>query len=100
MPAYVFAFLIGVVTGLRSMTAPVAVSWAARLGWLHLEDTPLAFFGFAAIPYLFTVFALGELIVDKLPKTPSRKAPAPFATRIVVGALCAGRRSVRRTVSG
>jgi len=69
------------------MTAPAAVSWAARLGWLHVENTPLAFLGFAATPYIFTVLAIGELIVDKLPKTPSRKAPGPFAGRIVTGAL-------------
>ena len=69
------------------MTAPAAVSWAARLGWLHLENTPLAFLGFAYTPYILTVFALGELIADKLPKTPSRKAPGPFIARIVTGAL-------------
>jgi uncharacterized membrane protein len=34
------------------------------------------------------VLAVGELINDKLPKTPSRKAPVPFIARIVVGALC------------
>ena len=88
MPAYVLAFLIGVITGLRSMTAPAAVSWAARLGWIQLENTPLAFFGFAATPYIFTLCAIGELIADKLPKTPSRKAPGPFAARVLVGALC------------
>ena len=75
MSTYVLAFLIGVASGLRSMTAPAAVSWAARLGWLHLEDTWLAFFGFAATPYILSVLAIGELIADKLPKTPSRKAP-------------------------
>src|SRR5262252_1164872 len=87
MPPYLLAFLIGVVAGLRSMTAPAAVSWAARLGWLHLENTPLAFLGFKAAPYIVTVFAIGELINDKLPKTPSRKSPVPFAARIVTGAL-------------
>jgi uncharacterized membrane protein len=70
------------------MTAPAAVSWAARLGWLHLENTPLAFMGYAATPYIFSLLAIGELINDKLPKTPSRKAPVPFAARIVVGVLC------------
>jgi uncharacterized membrane protein len=84
----VLAFLIGVVAGLRSMTAPAAVSWAARLGWLHPEATWLAFLGFAATPYVVSVLAIGELINDKLPKTPSRKAPAPFIARIVIGALC------------
>ena len=69
------------------MTAPAVVSWAARLGWLHLENTPLAFPGFAFTPYIFSVLAIGELIADKLPKTPSRKAPGPFIGRIVTGAL-------------
>jgi uncharacterized membrane protein len=85
---YLLAFLIGVIAGLRSMTAPAAVSWAARLGWLHLENTALAFLGYVATPYILSVLAVGELINDKLPKTPSRKAPVPFIFRIVVGALC------------
>jgi uncharacterized membrane protein len=88
MSTYVLAFLIGVVAGLRSMTAPAAVSWAARLGWLHLENTWLAFLGSSITPYILSVLAIGELINDKLPKTPSRKAPVPFAARIVLGALC------------
>jgi uncharacterized membrane protein len=88
MSTYVGAFLIGVVAGLRSMTAPAAVSWAARLGWLHLGNTWLAFLGFAATPYILSVLAIGELIADKLPKTPSRKAPGPFIGRVVSGALC------------
>ena len=90
MPVYILAFLIGVVTGLRSITAPAAVSWAARLGWLHLENTWLAFLGFAATPYIISVLAIGELIADKLPKTPSRKTPGPFIFRIVSGAICGG----------
>jgi len=88
MSFYVLAFLIGVVAGLRTMTAPAAVSWAARLGWLNLSGTPLAFMGAAATPYIFTVLALGELVNDKLPKTGSRKAPPQFIGRILSGALC------------
>ncbi len=88
MSTYIWALLIGVVTGLRSMTAPAAVSWAARLAWLHLENTWLAFLGFAATPYIISGLAVLELITDKLPKTPSRKTPGPFAARVVVGALC------------
>jgi uncharacterized membrane protein len=87
MSLYLLAFLIGVVAGLRSMTPPAAVSWAARLGWLHLENTPLAFLGFAATPYILSLLAIGELITDKLPKTPSRKTPVPFTARIVTGAF-------------
>jgi uncharacterized membrane protein len=88
MATLVLAFLIGVVAGFRSMTAPAAVSWASRFGWLHLENTWLAFFGFAATPYIWTVLAIGELMADKLPKIPSRKTPGPFAARIIMGALC------------
>jgi uncharacterized membrane protein len=75
------------VAGLRAMTAPAAVSWAARVGWLNLQGTPLAFLGAAATPWIFTAAALGELVNDKLPKTGSRKAPPPFIARIVMGAL-------------
>jgi uncharacterized membrane protein len=57
------------------------------LGWLHLDNTWLAFLGYAATPYIFSVLAIGELINDKLPKTPSRKAPPGFAARIVTGTL-------------
>ena len=88
MSIYILAFLIGTVAGLRAMTAPAAVSWAARLGWLKLEGTWLAFLGFAFTPYILSLLALGELITDKLPKTPSRKIPLAFATRIMTGALC------------
>src|SRR3979411_2590877 len=88
MSPYLLAFLIGVTVGLRCMTPPTVVSWAARLGWLHLQNTPLAFLGFAATPYILTVCAIGELIADKLPKTPSRKAPVGFIARIVNGAVC------------
>ena len=88
MTIYLLAFFIGVTAGLRSMTAPAAVSWAARLGWLHLEGTWLAFLGFAATPYIMSLLAIGELIADQLPSTPSRKAPSGFTARIVAGALC------------
>lgn len=88
MNIFVLAFLIGVVAGLRSMTAPAVVSWAARLGWIHLEATPLAFLGHAATPWIVSVLALAELVADQLPKTPSRKTPGPFAARVVMGALC------------
>ena len=57
MPTYVLALLIGIVAGLRSIMPLAAVSWAARLGWLHLENTPLAFLGFAATPYILSVLA-------------------------------------------
>jgi uncharacterized membrane protein len=88
MSILALAFLIGVVAGLRSLTAPAVVSWGARLGWLHLENTWLAFLGAPITPYILSLLAIGELIADKLPKTPSRKAPVGFAARLMTGALC------------
>ena len=85
---YLIALLIGVVAGSRTFTAPAAVSWAARLQWLHLSGTPLGFLATLAAPLILTVLAIGELIVDKLPNTPSRKAPTGFVARILSGAFC------------
>ena len=85
--AFLCAVLLGVVSGLRAMLAPAAVSWAVHLGVLSVTNTPLAFMGYQYTPVIFTVLAIGELITDKLPKTPSRKLPVPFGARIVSGAL-------------
>ena len=82
------ALLIGVIAGLRSMTAPAMISWAAWAGWLKLGGTGLAFLGSAVTPWILTVLALGELVADQLPATPSRTSPLPFGARIVSGALC------------
>ena len=88
MSFYFLALWIGGIAGLRAMIAPAAISWAAALGWLPLAQTPLAFLGYAYTPYIFTVLALGELITDQLPRTPSRKVPVQFAARLVSGAVC------------
>jgi hypothetical protein len=45
MPVYLLALLIGVIAGLRSMTAPAAVALATYLGRLDLSGSWLAFFG-------------------------------------------------------
>ncbi|HVW77660.1 MAG TPA: DUF4126 family protein [Alloacidobacterium sp.] len=83
----IFAFLIGIIAGLRSMMAPAVVSWAAGFGWIHVEGTPLSFMAHPVTRWIFALAAVGELVNDKLPKTPSRKIPPIFITRIVTGAL-------------
>jgi uncharacterized membrane protein len=83
----VLALAIGIIAGLRAMIAPAAVSWAARLGRLDLSSSWLAFLGYAYTPWILTVFALLELVVDQLPTTPSRTEPRGFTARIVTGAL-------------
>jgi uncharacterized membrane protein len=88
MAGLILAMLIGVVAGLRTMTAPAAVAWAAHFGWLDLSGTPLSFLGHIAAPIILTLLALAEFVTDQLPSTPSRTVPVQFGTRIVVGAFC------------
>lgn len=81
------ALLIGVVAGLRAMSAPAAVSWAAWLGWIDLSQSALAFMGYSWTPWIFNLLAIAELVNDKLPNTPSRKVPPQFAARVIMGGL-------------
>lgn len=78
---------LGVVSGLRALTAPAAIAWAAYLGILDLHGSPLAFMGSAIGVGLFTLAAIGEYVNDVLPKTPSRTSPGPLVVRIVMGGL-------------
>ena len=86
----VLPLLIGVIAGLRAMTAPAAISLAARAGRLDLATTRLAFLGYAYTPWIFAVLALVELVTDQLPTTPSRTVPIQFGTRILMGGLTGG----------
>ncbi|GAA2371576.1 hypothetical protein [Dactylosporangium salmoneum] len=76
------AALLGASAGARS-TAPLAVLAARHGGWLR---------------GLSSAAALGELVLDKLPQTPSRLAPGPLAGRLVSGALAGGAYAHRRGV--
>jgi uncharacterized membrane protein len=86
---YLFALAIGIgiVAGLRAMTAPLVVSWAAHLGWIELQSSPVEFMGSKAAVIIFTLAAIGEYVNDKLPKTPARTAPPAFVARVVMGGL-------------
>jgi len=85
---FVFALGIGIVAGLRSLTAPAVVAWGAHLSWLNLHGSPLAFMGSTPAVAILSVLAIGELIADKLPMIPKRTAPAPLMARVVTGGLC------------
>ena len=83
-----FVFLIGVVTGLRSLTGPAVTSWAAHLGWLSLIGTPMHFMASIITVTIFTLLAVVELVADQLPSTPARTAPVGLSARVVMGGLC------------
>jgi uncharacterized membrane protein len=87
MALFALAFGIGVVAGLRTLTAPTLVSWAARLGLLHVDGTWLSFLGYRWTPWIFSLLAVGELVNDKLPATPSRKTPPQFIGRVITGSF-------------
>jgi uncharacterized membrane protein len=88
------AFGIGVIAGLRALTAPAVVAWAARLRWIHLQGTHFAFMGSVAAVAILTLGAVAEIINDKLPKTPPRTALPSVVIRIVMGTFAAATLSV------
>lgn len=81
------ALLIGIIAGLRSMTAPALTSWAAFLGWLAVPSRWLSWLANPWAVGLLSLLALGELVTDQLPSTPSRTVPLQFSGRILTGAL-------------
>ncbi len=79
---------MGAITGLRAMAAPAALSRAVTDGRIEgLEETPFSILGAPGVSRVLRTFEIGELIVDKLPMTPSRTSPPPLLGRIASGAL-------------
>jgi uncharacterized membrane protein len=87
---YLLALLIGVIAGLRAMMAPLAIAVAAHFHWLDLNGTFLAFLAHPWAVIILAIAAVGELIADQLPTTPSRKVPVQFGTRILMGVATGG----------
>src|SRR5260370_12468801 len=83
------AFGIGVIAGVRSLTAPAVVAWAAHGGWLNLHNISLSFMGSTAAVAIFTILAVVELVADQLPSTPARTKPTGLIARIILGGLSA-----------
>lgn len=80
------AFGLGVVAGMRSLTAPALLrSWMSRQR--NLAPTPL---DHVVTPTALAIAAAGELVADKLPFTPDRTAPPSVAFRALSGALVGG----------
>jgi uncharacterized membrane protein len=80
-------FAIGILSGLRALSPIAVVCWLALLHRLPLTGWA-SFAGGKVALILFSLGAVGELISDKLPKTPSRLKQPGFSVRIVTGGLC------------
>ena len=87
MSAYRRTLGLGAISGLRSMSGPAFVSLAASNGNLDLEGSPFAFLGSSRLSKVIVAMEVGELLGDKLPKTPSRTALPPLLGRAASGAL-------------
>src|SRR3984957_15912062 len=79
--------LLGLVTGVRTFTPMAVLCWFAYGGYLPVDETWASWTAKLVTAIVFTVLALGELVVDKLPKTLSRTAPAVLISRLVFGGL-------------
>jgi len=86
--AFAAATGIGFVAGLRSLTPPAVVAWAAHLSWLNLHNTFLSVMGSRVAVIIFSLLAIGELIADKLARIPKRTDAVPLLARIFTGGLC------------
>jgi uncharacterized membrane protein len=73
LDSYAVALLLGLVAGLRTLTAPAVL-------WLAHHRSPAA--------YVLGVFALFELAVDLYPKAPARTGFAGLSARLISGAFC------------
>jgi uncharacterized membrane protein len=83
------AFAIGFIAGLRAFTPIALVSWLAIWGWTPLAGSPFWFVGTTSCAVILSILALGELVADKLAKTPARTQAAPLGARIITGAVSA-----------
>jgi uncharacterized membrane protein len=85
--AYARAVGLGFVGGLRTMT-PVALLSLLRSRGENASPSNLIGYLNSPVARIITgLLAVGELVGDKLPTTPSRLAPGPLGGRIVSGAL-------------
>jgi uncharacterized membrane protein len=87
--ALALALGIGVIAGLRALTAPATVSWAAHLGWIQVGGTHFSFMSSIIAVVILTLAALAEIVNDKMPKTPPRTALPSLIIRMVMGAFAA-----------
>lgn len=89
MNGYVKAICVGVIAGMRSMSAPAFTNaYLARQRSPELANSALSLLGSRRVATALKVAAAGEMIADKLPIIPDRISPGPLVARALSGALC------------
>ena len=83
MQRYATSFGIGFVTGMRSMTACAALTWAAFQGRTRGGVVP----GGPVARALTTAAAVAEMAGDQMSDAPDRRIPPSFAARLVIGSI-------------
>ncbi len=84
---FLLALAIGAVAGLRALTPPAVVCWAASWNWILILDSRLSFVDSTITALIFTSLAIGELIADKMPWIGPRTRPGPLVDRMIMGGL-------------
>lgn len=79
--------LLGTVTGLRTMMPMAVLCWFAYLHHLPVRGTWAFWTAHPVTVIVFTLLAAGELVGDKLPKTPDRTSPGPLMARLIFAGL-------------
>jgi uncharacterized membrane protein len=83
----VLALILGLVNGLRTLVPITVIAWCARAGLIALGGSWASFLGSWPAVIVLTILALGELVADKLPKTPSRTRAVGLVGRFIFGGL-------------
>lgn len=81
------AALLGVVAGMRSQLPGALLAWRSSQGQLpHDVEGPGGVLRRRGSVPLTMMAAVGEMIADKLPRTPNRLEDGPFLGRLTLGA--------------
>lgn len=88
LPVLLIAFCLGGLTGLRTFTPLTVLAWTLHMHKMSILGSSLHFLHTTPAVIVLTMFAVGELIGDKWPRTPSRLKPAGLIGRIIFGFMC------------
>lgn len=85
---YARPLLLGIIAGMRSQMPLALLARAAPLGRVNVgRGRPWSLLLSPKVGVATGVSAIGEMVGDKLPQTPSRLTPGPLGGRLVIGAV-------------